>query len=378
MGKVHFASSQGVRYHNLIKYMKNDFEVVVLSLYTEFFSQHDNIIKVLNGNRNVLKKLLKWVYKRSIEKYIFPDKFIFKIKQYEVLIKKALETGSYDYVIIGMTPFSLYKTASFIRSMDSKIKIVCDLSDPFTNNGIIKYWFPSWGKIVKAYEEKHLASVNAIVVLNPFIKSLYERSYETFSANDIYVIEQGLSSEFLKYSNLNKDFNDDTRKIKMLYAGGLYYKLREPFELYKAIENIQNNEISLDIYGNISTSLLPKNSRKIFYLGVLTQSQLIEKYMQSQLLIFIDNAFGYQVPGKLLEMISLKKPILFIYSNNNSPSLHYIKKSSNVFLVKNEAGVIQKEIIKILNTKSNSIEGTDVVEFTWNKLAKKYKVILEQ
>jgi hypothetical protein len=93
--------------------------------------------------------------------------------------------------------------------------------------------------------------------------------------------------------------------------------------------------------------------------------------------VFIDNSTGIQVPGKLFEIISQNKPVLFIYSNPDSPSLFYLKNSTNVFLVKNLAKEINLAVEKIVSMDLNSFKGTDVTQFTWDNLSLRYKEIID-
>jgi hypothetical protein len=72
-----------------------------------------------------------------------------------------------------MTPFSFYVLAPYIRKAHPEISIICDLSDPFINNGANKYWLPFWKLKILKFEGKCLRGVNKLVVLNPVIKRMY-------------------------------------------------------------------------------------------------------------------------------------------------------------------------------------------------------------
>src|SRR5690606_6134283 len=111
-------------------------------------------------------------------------------------------------------------------------------------------------------------------------------------------------------------------KVKLIYAGGLYKKFREAFELYESVQEFRGH-MQLDIFGNIPETLLP-NQDHCNYKGVINSQDLLNKYIESDCIIFIDNKSGYQVPGKVLEIQQFGIPILFIYSNENSPSLDYL------------------------------------------------------
>ena len=375
IGKVHSSSSQGIRYHNLMNNFGDDYEIKVLTLYPTLFLNKNFKSKSLKVTS--LEKTFKWILNHVIERFLFPDKYIFKIRKYKALINNALLTKTYDYIILGLTPFSLYKLASFIKRATPDKYILCDLSDPFIKNAANNYWIPFWEYRINYFEKRALSYVNRLIVLNPVVKILYAKTYKSFNAQNIYVVEQGVPEKPFIKNNTEFVKNFDDKGVKLLYAGGMYTKLREPFELYKAIESIDNHELVLDIYGNIKPVFSSFSNKKIVYKGIIPQSRLFEEYLKCQILVFIDNAFGIQVPGKLFEIISQDKPVLFIYSNSDSPSLLYLKDSTNIFLVKNEATEIQLIIEKILNTDLNSFTGTIVSNYTWIKLADKYREIIE-
>jgi hypothetical protein len=373
IGKVHFASSQGTRYHALISNLQTTFEIRVLTLYPEIF----NNLNYEKGNITLLNKyfrsVFKWLYSHFIEGFLFPDKYIFIIKKYKSLIDRAFLLKNYDYVILGLTPFSLYTLAPYIKIKHPGLSLICDLSDPFTDNAANKYWLPFWKYRVRKFEDNSLSFINKIIVLNPSIKALYVKTYKSLIAENIYVVEQGFN---LREPTISPPFFKN--KIKLLYAGGLYSKFREPFELFKAIQGINNQKLELYLYGNIAAKFIPGNCSNIMYGGVLSQEDLFNKYNESQLLIFIDNNRGIQVPGKLFEVISQNKPVLFIYSNMSSPSMNYLKNSTNVFPVYNVASNIQSMIELILKKDLNSFAGTDVNNFTWERLSQKYLSIIEK
>jgi hypothetical protein len=82
-----------------------------------------------------------------------------------------------------------------------------------------------------------------------------------------------------------------------------------------------------------------------------------------------------QVPGKLIEIMSFDKPILFIYQNDNSPSFNYIKDQPGIFITKNNVLEIKKTINLIIETKNKNWK-RDIRKYYWENLFKKYKNII--
>lgn len=378
-GNISPNSSQGVRYKNILPFLANEYTLFVLS-YNDFFNGSNVKKTVLNYNnsQNVqikykrifpkIKTELVKVYKRIIRPFIFPDKYKYSITKYKLEIRQLLSSVDISTVIIGMTPFSLYELAQYVKSLNSGIQVIVDLSDPFSLNGANNYAFIYNGKYIKNYEKEKLKYVDDVIVLNPTIKRMYT---EIFSKR-VHVIEQGVNIE----RNLveKSDYNLKL-EYSMIYAGGLYHGFREAYELYKALDNIEK-PVSLKIFGNIKNSLLVENSSTIQFYGQIDHEKLNQEYLKSDILVFIDNKEGYQVPGKMLELMALQKPILFIYSNDDSPSLFYIKGSDFVVKVKNTKLDIIAGINEIISTDYSNAENVDISEYYWNNLMNKYIEII--
>jgi hypothetical protein len=373
-------SSQGVRYRNLLPYLASHYSLTLLSgdklidtseINNVTLSQQtgpttDNQSKKEQKSTN---KKLKGLYKKHIRPFIFPDKTKFKIPHYKKLITELLQEKEYVAVIVAMTPYSLYVLPKFIKEQDSSIKTIVDLSDPFLNNAGSDYAFIYGKKYVEKFERRNLSYVDYLVVLNPTIKKMY---HKTYGRNNIHVIEQGLNEGIFKRTTIKARKN---KKPILVYGGGLYHKLREPFELYAAVNQLKQ-EIEFRIYGNIFESLLPLPNETIKYFGQIDQDSLAKEYNVADIVVFIDNAEGMQVPGKILELLALSKPILFIYSNSESPSIYYASESEWVVMVKNNRKAILKGIEKILNTNFEAVPSPDLSAYYWKNLAKNYIQII--
>jgi len=380
--KVAENSSQGVRYRNLLPNLANFYSVTLLSgnklidspeIGNVTLSKHqkntspDN--KNSSKNQHVLVKKVKGIYKKFFRPFIFPDKTKFKIPLYKAKIKELLEEKNYAVVIVGMTPYSLYVLPKFIKQHDSSIKTIVDLSDPFINNAGTNHAFIYSKRHIEKYERSSLDFVDNIVVLNPTIKAFYHKIY---GKRNIDVIEQGLNDGIFKKMKVRAKKN---KKPLLVYGGGLYHKIREPFELYAAVEQL-NQHIDFHIYGSIDESLQPPASEKIKYYGQVDQKRLAEEYNNADIIVFIDNAEGMQVPGKILELLALCKPVLFIYSNPESPSIYYASNSKWVVKVINDREKIKEGIQDILNTDFTDVSDPDLSMYNWKNLAKRYSDII--
>jgi hypothetical protein len=378
-------SAQGIRYRNLLKYLTEYNEISFISLAPFPFESSLDIRS--HSPQGAYSRVYGAVSGRSFKKFVkatveplfFPDKFAAVIPSYYQKIREILRREQFHAVIIGMTPFSFYRLAPKIKKDFPRVKIIADMSDPFTGNAAIDYKIPGYNKRVIKFEKKHLRFIDKTVVLNPAIRDFYISRFGKSFADRIFVIEQGLSEEFINsVANIEAGNSSETnlKKTTLTYGGRFYRSLREPFELYAALKD--NPDWRLHIYGNIEKSFIADDPENIIYHGIVPQSELLEKYINSDIIVFIDNAAGLQVPGKLLEIISMGKPALFIYENSASPSLPYVENLSHVFKCRNRKEEIINTVSKILTTnQSFTAAGEKTNPFLWPILAEKYQKIID-
>jgi hypothetical protein len=167
---------------------------------------------------------------------------------------------------------------------------------------------------------------------------------------------------------------DKHGRYVLTYAGHLYLNGREPFELYKAIESL-NKDLLLNVYGKFDSSLNPPKTKKFHYGGKVAKQELVAVYAQTDIIVFIDNKDTIQVPGKTLEVLALNKPILFIYYNDDSPTINYFKKFDGVYFVRNTMENIRDSISEIISSRRCTHE-RDLRDYSWDVLVTKLEPII--
>lgn len=330
--------------------------------------RHSNIIKVLSTFFTVdlvdfaFTKIKKTFVKKVINKlFIFPDIYWLRLYKYKKVLREILKTQKYDIAVIAAVPHSFFNLASFIKKKAPNTKVIIDLTDPLSANVSFTNYLPVYKKYIGWYEKKHLKNVDQLIVLNEEIKQYYKKLYPYIK--QILVIEQGTE----KHSTPTRIKNSGT--IDLIYAGMLYDKIREPYELYKAIL-LSSKSLHLSIYGSFKKKFIPPENEKLKYGGILDKEILNEKIASCDILVFIDNFYGIQSPGKILESLASNKPILFIYENPNSPSLKFVEKFNGVFYSKNKAVEIGQKINEIIENNYFFFE-RDLTTHYWQNIVKK-------
>ena len=366
-GEINIGSAQEVRYSGLIPSIKKRFNISLLTFRLDFSNDKDINHYSVIGSSKVFIFIVKSI-NRLLKKHIFPDVFSLYVNLYIRKIKKNIKRKKIDAIIIGVTPFSLLTLTEKIKKLDDQIPIYLDFSDPFSLNALLN---EKQRKKALLLEKKYLSYSNKVFVVSDKMKEYYDTKLFNNDPSKTVVIEQGIDNDFISLIEKNTtDTKFDKENIKLIYAGGFYENLREPFELYKALKSI-DLPVKLDIFGAIKNHFLPPNSEIINYKGYVPSIVVWKNYLKTDIIVFIDNFYGIHVPGKTVECLSLKKPILFIYENENSPTLDFMRHSTGVYYAKNN----QKEISKALNEIISNLGKTEITfnnsRYIWNTLGEK-------
>jgi hypothetical protein len=332
--------------------------------------RHSNILNILKRSIEIdivnfeFTKDRITLFKKVINKiFIFPDVYHLYSTKYKKEIRSKIEKNCYESIVISVLPHSFLSLASFIRKLNPKLKIIVDMTDPLSINvTYLSYWL-IYRLYIKCYERRQLRSVDRLIVLNESIKQYYIENYP--SLEEVIVLEQGTNANEYK---VNSSFIKNGERLELVYAGMLYTKLREPFDLYEAIANCAF-PIRLSVYGSFKKRFLPPVTDRFYYGGLVDKELLRTKINAFDVLVFIDNFYGIQIPGKILENLATNKPLLFIYENENSPTLKYVQEYEGIFYAKNNAEEIQNALNRISSNERVFYE-RNITKYYWENLVK--------
>lgn len=375
---------RGIRARNISEYLKasSDLHILAFDYYINkeieknfklHKLKHSLIYRLLQKDiffpklKNTLRRKIITIISIFIRKFIFPDDLIIEKNK---IIKKTLSLHKkYNFdIIIGLAqPFSMYYIGNEIKKHDPNIKWVLDIGDPFFNNAIKQNYKP---KKIKNYEEKSLLNTDLIILTNKYTMDNYIKTFPILKEKRFGIIPQGANLINLKNKKNKKILID---KINLIYAGIFYPKLREPHELFKAIKHKKN--IYLNIFG--APNIYKNLDNRISFKGRVSNAKVLEEYQNSDILIFIDNATGFQTSGKIYELLAIRKPILFIYENDNSPTKEILQNYNFIVFTKNNYNDIINGINKIITNSDKFIYNFNINEVSWETRANNYKELLD-
>lgn len=277
----------------------------------------------------------------------------------------------FDLVLIGIHPFSFIILSRLIKAISPETKVVIDMADPIScNAGLINVGKKRRSRF-ESFESEFFQYVDKIIVLNNEIKEYYDHRFQ--DKPEFLVIEQGVSKEMVFSESFKKEPN---RIIKLIYAGAFYNHIREPFALYSAIEEF-NNKIHLSVFGGFKKKFRPPESGRFYFGGKVSRIILAEKYKDCDIVVYIDNNNTLQVPGKTYEILSLNKPILFIYYNLFSPGVRLMSEYEGVFFTKNQKEDIAAKLNEIISV-GNYYYKRDTTCYQWDFVLEKLGILFNE
>lgn len=319
-----------------------------------------------------IRELMRKLWRASIfYRMMFPDKFIFEHSNIMAQVRRLHKEGqAFGAIIVSVAPFSLQRLGRRLKKLFPEASLVYDTGDPFYGNTGLALVKPLSTTFARRFERKHLPLFDRIVVPTQALKEHYLHHFGDVLKNTaIQVIEQGYQPFF---SDVKARHSLHGGALRLLYAGGLYSGLREPFELYKAVREYASGGISLRIFGNIHPDLLPEENDRFYYGGSISPAQLLTEYENCDVTVFIDNKSGIQVPGKILELTGIRRPILYIYDNPASPTRDYVDETACTVKCRNNADEIRAALKEMTERYPSFNYENTMQNYSWPALAEKY------
>ena len=194
-----------------------------------------------------------------------------------------------------------------------------------------------YNKINYNIEKKIFRYADSLCYTNNVTCKIYSESFLKNSSKIILIPPLVKISKNFKPVNTDNYFLNSDKKIIISYFGVLYKGIRNPKKLLDLIKNIATidnktfQKIELHFFGDQIQCLddfedFNSMKEKIFFHKMLNKETALSAMKKSDILINIGNKTSYQLPSKIVEYVSLKKPILNICSIKNDLSAIYLKE----------------------------------------------------
>jgi len=231
-----------------------------------------------------------------------------------------------DTVINVCYPFeSCLPIMKYIKQKGKNFNWVIYMQDPFASNYYYADKYPK--EDLLEFQTEVFQSADRIVVTPAIMKEITENRPpippQKFKVLNFPMIKKPYRTQARDDVRFNRHY------INCVYVGKFNRETRNPNLLFKLFEQLQEDYIRLHIIGEDAETwkeYLSKENTNIFFHGMRSKGAAINAELNANILVNIGNSMNNQLPSKLLEYISMGKPIFNLYKIEDCPTLDYTWK----------------------------------------------------
>lgn len=295
--------------------------------------------------QGVLGRVLKYVYGFTLQKIMWPDFagfwYFSAVRKSKDLIAKCEP----DVIISVSVPFTGHLVGLSLHKKYA-IRWLADIGDPFsfmTETPVNNHRL--FNRLNYYSETKLLQRANVVAVTTEGTKAEYCQHFPGISPGKISVIPP-LFATGSQYAEVGRFFSDDT-KVRLVFAGTLYSRIRNPSALLSFFKVMLDEEIGekleLHFFGAINDcefcfeEFKPLIGTKIFLHGLVAREDALRAMKEAAVLINLGNGTPYQLPSKVVEYVMLAKPVLNISPIELDSSQDMLLEFKSIFSVSEHA-----------------------------------------
>jgi len=317
--------------------LKKKYEVLYFG--NKQFSSNINKVRKdsQDSSNNFLKKIiysiLKTIYRFLFKTFSWPDYAMFWA--FTIFKNRKRIENKFDIIISVSLPFTSHLCAYILQKRISADWYM-DIGDPFSlknnspeNNRII------YSYLNKYYEKKFYQNASKIIFTHDEVAELHQNKFNIDRTKIVIGYPIALLDEKRIKNSLTFDYEDTPLKIG--YFGAFTKSVREPNNYIISIANSLDDEIKHEWYIN-------KESKKYFtsiknisshqFLDILPREVALEVMVSKMhVLLSIGNFNKYQMPSKVIEYISLGKPVLHFAEIPDDPLYNFNDLFDNLKII---------------------------------------------
>lgn len=243
----------------------------------------------------------------------------------------------FDAVIAVYTPVDTLYAGYLLKKRCPGIKFI-----PYYLDALAGGWGPTkWtkekiNKRTRLLEQKIDAMADIVVSMKS--SESYHRMFPLSGTDDRRVFLD--VPTFVGIEDTGKSTkNKGNGKITVLYSGSIHFPDRNPLSLLKHFAIICNkSNVELLFMGSNNCQYIfdeysQLSNGKIRTIGQFSHSEAIQKLRNADILLNIGSTNPNTVTCKIFEYMQFRKPIISTFSIENEPSIPYLEKYGNYFLL---------------------------------------------
>ena len=263
-----------------------------------------------NSIKKISYSILKKIYRFLFKTFSWPDYAMFWA--FTIYKNRKRIENDFDIIISVSLPFTSHLCAHILKKRINA-QWYMDIGDPFT----LKTYSPENNKIIYSYlnkffERKFYKNASKIIFTHNEAAELHKKKFKIDNSKIVigYPIAS-LNEDIIKNS---LSFNYKDTPLKIGYFGAFTKSIREPDNYITNIANSLGDKTKHEWYIN-------EESKKYFssinditlhqFLEILPRKQALDVMVNKiHILLSIGNFNKYQMPSKVIEYLSLGKPVL--------------------------------------------------------------------
>lgn len=339
--------------------LKKKYEVLYFG--NKQFSSNINKVRKnsQNSSNNYLKKIiysiLKTIYRFLFKTFSWPDYAMFWA--FTIFKNRKRIDNKFDIIISVSLPFTSHLCAYILQKRISADWYM-DIGDPFS----LKINSPENNKIIysylnKYYEKKFYQNAKKIIFTHSEVAELHQDKFDIDRRKIVIGYPIAVLNEKRIKNSLT--FNYEDTPLKIGYFGAFTKSVREPNNYIISIANSLDDQIKHEWYINEEskkyfTSI--KNISSHQFLDTLPREVALEVMVSKMhVLLSIGNFNKYQMPSKVIEYISLGKPVLHFAEIADDPLYNFNELFDNLKIINSKT--TKNELEKYFeNIRENRLE----------------------
>ncbi|MBO3697995.1 glycosyl transferase [Roseivirga sp. E12] len=286
--------------------------------------------KELKQGQILESKNTGWAKKISVwlrGNFFIPDPRIFWVKPASNYLLSILETNEIKHFITTGPPHSVHLIGKRLKLRNPALTWIADFRDPWSQWDILKQMHISsfvWKKHLKL-EQEVLKVSDAILATGPTAAN----EFKALGARRAHFVTNGFDLEDVG----EKKVEQPTTEFVVSHVGMLS-KNRNPENLWSVLDELCEDQtfyeaLNLKLTGILSTevqdaiSAYPRLKERLSTQDSIPHDKVYQEYLSSNLLLLVqtnDDGAASQLPGKLFEYLSAKRPVLAIGRQDNDIS----------------------------------------------------------
>ena len=286
--------------------------------------------------KKTIYSILKKVYRFLFKTFSWPDYAMFWT--ITIFRNRKRINNNYDIIISVSLPFTSHLCA-YILNKRIHADWYMDIGDPFT----LKINSPENNKIIysflnKIYERKFYKIASKIIFTHKEVAELHENKFNIDESK--IVIGFPIASVNEQNLNIANNYNYKVTPIKIGYFGAFTKSVREPNNYINNIVNPLFKDVEHKWYVNQESkkyfASIKKTSLHKFIDIVPRKEALKIMVNEIHILLSIGNLNKYQMPSKVIEYLSLGKPVLHYAEIEDDPIYNFEKIFDNLKIINNK------------------------------------------